>query len=190
MPEPTLASTVRRVGISTVDDLQVEGDQELRHRRWRYGLTTLVLSALMALGLVGVLGWWDTYGVEDATVQASGGGYDLSVRYGAVSRPALATPFEIIVRRDGGFSGPITLLVDRTYLEMWDENGLVPAPSAETARGDWVEWEFDPPSGDTLTVWYDARIEPGAQSGRDGSVAVVDDGQPVATVDFSTRVLP
>jgi hypothetical protein len=188
--EPTLTSTVRRVGISTVEDLRIAGDDELRRRRWRYGLTTLVLTALMMLGVVGALGWWDTYGVEDATVRASGGGYDLSVRYGTVSRPALATPFEITVRREGGFSDPIRLIVDRAYLEMWDENGLIPAPSAETTRGESVEWEFDPPSGDTLAVWYDARIEPGAQSGRDGSVAVLDEGQPVATVDFYTRVLP
>ena len=62
---------------------------------------------------------------------------------------------------------------------MWDENGLVPAPSAETTRGEWVEWEFDPPDGDELTVFYDARIEPAAQSGRSGEVAVLEDGVPV-----------
>ena len=107
-----------------------------------------------------------------------------------MTRPALATPFEIVVSRNGGFSAPVTILVDRAYLAMWDENGLVPAPSAETTRDEWVEWEFDPPTGDTLTVWYDARIEPGAQSGRDGSVAVLEGGQAVVTVEFSTRVWP
>jgi hypothetical protein len=178
------------VAISTVDGLQAAPRRELRNRRWRYGTTTFVLTALMALGVVDALGWFDTYGVDDDTVRASGGGYDLAVRYGTVTRPALATPFEIVVSRDGGFSAPVTILVDRAYLAMWDENGLVPAPSAETARDEWVEWEFDAPTGDTLTVWYDARIEPGAQSGRDGSVAVLDDGQPVVTVEFSTKVLP
>jgi hypothetical protein len=178
------------VAISTVDGLRAAAAGELRRRRWHYGATTFVLTALMVLGVVDAFGWFDVYGVDDATVRASGGGYDLEVRYGTVTRPALATPFEISVRRDGGFSAPVTVLVDRAYLAMWDENGLVPAPSAETTRDEWVEWEFDPPSGDTLTVWYDARIEPGAQSGRDGSVAVLHDGQPVVTVEFSTRVLP
>ena len=117
------------MAISTVDGLEAAADRELRHRRWRYGITTLVLTVLMALGVVDALGWWDTYGVDDATVRASGGGYDLAVRYGTVSRPALATPFEITVTRPGGFSEPITLVVDRSYLQMWDENGLVPAPS-------------------------------------------------------------
>ena len=137
----------------------------------------------MALGVVDALGWWDTYGVGDATVRATGGGYDLAVRYPTVSRPALASPFEIIVTRAGGFDGPITLAVDQAYIEMWDENGLVPAPAAETSRGDLIEWEFDPPSGDTLTIWYDARIEPAAQSGRDGSVAVLEDGEIVVGGD-------
>ena len=183
-------STVRRVAISTVDDLEAAADRDLRRRRWRYGTTTLVLTAVMVLGVVDALGWWDAYGVDDATVRASGGGYELAVRYGTVSRPALATPFEITVRRVAGFSEPVMLQVDRAYLTMWDENGLIPAPSAETTRGEWLLWEFEPPAGDTLTVWYDARIEPAAQSGRDGSVAVLHDGQPVATVDFHTRVLP
>lgn len=177
--------------VSTVEGIDDDLDGEIRRRRRRYGLTTLALSLLMALGVVDALGWLDTYGVDDATVRASGGGYDLAVRYGTVSRPALATPFEITVTKEGGFGGaPITLAVDRAYLELWDENGLIPAPAAEVTQGEWVEWEFDPPDGDTLTVWYDARIEPAAQSGRDGAVAVLDGGDPVVTVAFHTRVLP
>ena len=92
--------------------------------------------------------------------------------------------------RPGGFDGPVTIVVDRAYLAMWDENGLVPAPAAETTNGPWVEWEFDPPTGDTLVVTYDARIEPGAQSGRDGAVAVVEDGGVVVSVTFHTKVRP
>ena len=74
---------------------------------------------------------------------------------------------------------------------MWDENGLVPAPSAETVMGPWVVWEFDPPIGDTLLVSYDARIEPAAQEGRSGAVAVLDeDDAVIVQVDFTTRVWP
>jgi hypothetical protein len=177
------------VAISTVDGLETAPERELRRRRVHYSITTLVLTTLIFLGVVDAFGV-DVYGVDDGTVAASGGGYDLVVRYGTASRPGLATPFEITVRRADGFSDPVTLEVDRAYLAMWDENGMIPAPSAETASGEWVRWEFEPPVGDTLTVWYDGRIEPAAQSGRDGAVAVLDDGQPVATVEFSTRVLP
>lgn len=177
--------------LSTVEGIDADLDGEIRRRRRRYGITTAALTVLMALGVVDALGWFDAYGVDDATVRASGGGYDLAVRHGTVSRPALATPFEITVTKEGGFAGvPITLAVDRTYLELWDENGLIPAPASEVTEGEWVEWEFDPPDDDTLTVWFDARIEPAAQSGRDGSVAVLEDGDPVVTVTFHTRVLP
>ena len=108
-----------------------------------------------------------------------------------MSRPALATPFDIEVHQPGGFDGPVRIAVDQEYLRMWDENGLVPAPSAETVMGPWVVWEFDPPIGDTLLVSYDARIEPAAQQGRSGAVAVLDDDDAVVVqVDFTTRVWP
>ena len=132
----------------------------------------------------------DVYGVDTARVAASGGGYALEVRYGTVTRPALATPFEIVVERSDGFDGPVTVGVTRSYLALWDENGLLPAPSGETTGGPWVLWEFDPPPGDVLTIVYDARIEPAAQSGRDGSVAVFEDDEPVVRVDFHTAVRP
>jgi hypothetical protein len=178
------------VAISTIEDIDRGSPGELRQRRRRYGATTLTLSAIMALGVIDALDWWSAYGVDDATARASRGGYDLAVRYPTVSRPALASPFEIVVTRPGGFDGPVTIAIDQSYLEMWDENGLLPAPAAETSRGDMVEWEFDPPAGETLTVWYDARIEPAAQTGRSGSVAVIVEDETVVAADFATRLRP
>jgi hypothetical protein len=145
----------------------------------------MAASAIDAVGGVAILG------VDSDQVHATGGGLDLDVTYGVVSRPALATPFDIEVHRAGGFDGPIKVAVDHEYLRMWDENGLSPAPSAETVMGPWVVWEFDPPVGDTLRVALDARIEPAAQEGRSGAVAVLDaDDQPLVDVSFTTRVLP
>ena len=124
---------------STVLDIDEGTDAEIRRRRRRYGLTTAALSLLMALGVVDALGWIDTYGVDDDVVSAEGGGYELRVRYPSVSRPALASPFEIEVTRPEGFDVPVEIAVDRAYLEMWDENGLVPAPSTERSTGRWVD---------------------------------------------------
>jgi hypothetical protein len=130
-------------------------------------------------------------GVDSATTTAEGPDFELAVTYAEVSRPALATPFDIQVVQPGGFDAPIRIAVDQQYLRMWDENGLTPAPAEEGQVGDWVVWEFDPPSGDTLLVTYDARIEPAAQEGRHGTVAVLDDDDAVlARVDFTTRVMP
>jgi len=177
-------------GISTIDHLGPAPSGRRPSRSWLHTGTTVALVVIVAVACIDGLGWWDVYGVDTATVDAAGSGYELSVRHGTVSRPALATPFEITVTRRGGFDGPVTVVVDRAYLAMWDENGLVPAPAAETTRGEWVEWEFDPPAGDTLAIAYDARIEPGAQTGRDGAVGIVEDDEIVVAVDFHTAVRP
>ena len=176
--------------VSTVGDIGPESDRDLAKRRLLYAVSTGVVTLIMVLGVVDAFGWIDAYGVDSATVSASGGGYELEVQYPTVSRPALASPFEIIVSRQGGFDAPVTIGVRREYLKIWDENGLFPGPSAETVRGEWLEWEFDPPAGDELIVFYDGRIEPAQQSGRGGAVAVIEDDVAVVEVDFYTEVRP
>lgn len=150
-----------------------------------YGVFAVALVVFLGIAFTGA------YGVRATTVRATGGGYQLEVHHGRTSRPALATPFDITVRRADGFDGPVTVAVTAGYLRMWDENGLVPAPASEVSDGEWVVWEFDPPDGDELRIAYDARIEPAAQSGRKGRVEVRDEaGDPVVGVSFETEVLP
>jgi hypothetical protein len=167
------------------------GPAELDKRRTGYLLTTVFLTGLMLVVALDAFEGNAFLGVDSTTERASAGDLDLAVTYGVVSRPALATPFDIEVHRPGGFDGPVRVAVDQEYLRMWDENGLTPAPSAETVMGPWLVWEFDPPIGDTLLVTYDGRIEPAAQNGRSGAVAVLDEGDlPVVQIDFTTRVWP
>lgn len=167
-------------------------DPPERHPRLLgYRITTVVLTAIIGLALVDGLTPAAVLGVDTATTRATAAGYELAVTYGEVSRPALATPFDIRVVHEGGFDGPVRIAVDQEYLRMWDENGLVPAPATELVAGDLVVWEFEPPVGDELLVSYDARIEPAAQEGRSGRVAVLGDAdQVLVTVDFTTRLLP
>jgi hypothetical protein len=167
------------------------GDRLVRNRRRLYRLTTLVLVVVLAGALVDAAGIYPTYGVDTRHATASAGGYELEVRYGAVTRPALATPFDIEVRRPGGFDGPVTVAVSSEYLSIWDENGLDPSPSKETASPGVLEWEFDPPRGDALAISFDARIEPAAQQGKPGMVAVLDpEGATLVSVSFRTRLRP
>lgn len=164
---------------------------DVRPRRVGYALTTALLTAAIGLTVLDGLTPLALIGVDSATTTARGDGFELSVTYGEVSRPALATPFDIRVVHPGGFDGPVRIAVDQEYLRMWDENGVVPAPAEEGLVDGWVVWEFDPPSGDTLLVSYDARIEPAAQDGRSGTVAVLDDDDVVlAEVEFTTRLMP
>ena len=167
------------------------GPSSLSKRRTGYLLTTVFLTGLMLVVALDAFEGNAFLGVDSTTERASAEDVDLAVTYGVGSRPALATPFDIEVHRPGGFDGPVRIAVDQEYLRMWDENGLTPAPADETLVGDWVVWEFDPPSGTTFLVTYDARIEPAAQEGRSGAVAILDEDDAVlAQVDFTTRVMP
>ena len=170
---------------------QEDAASVMRKRRVLYVVATTVLTAMVGLAAADALGLMRGYGVDTDHAVATGGGYELDVRFGRVTRPALATPFDIEVVRKGGFDGPVTIAVDSRYLALWDENGLDPSPASETADDTWVYWEFDPPPGDTLLVSFDARIEPAAQQGKTGRVAILDDDdRPVVAVSFTTTILP
>ena len=162
----------------------------LRNRRAFYGLTTAILTLIVAVALVGNATELASIGVRSARVGDAAGGYQLDVTYGSTSRAGLATPLVIEVRKEGGFDGPISVAVDHRYMELWDENGFYPTPSSETTMGDWLVWEFDPPTGDVLRFTYDGRISPAVQAGRDGLVAVLEQDVPVVSVEFHTRILP
>jgi hypothetical protein len=158
----------------------------LRVRRARI-LRRLFMGALYVFLAVGLTGW---FGVRSRTTTADGGGYELTVTYGQVSRGGLATPWSFEVHRPGGFDGPITISTTSSYLDLFDENGFDPEPSSERATPDTVIWEFEPPDGDTLGVSLDARLEPGVQWGRSGETSVLVDGKPVVTAKYKTWVLP
>jgi hypothetical protein len=143
-----------------------------------------LLFAFLAVGLLGRLG------VRSRTTTARGGGYELTVTYGQVSRAGLATPWALEVHHQGGFDGPVTVSTTSKYLDLFDENGFDPQPSSSTATPDVVIWEFDPPDGDTLAISLDARIEPGAQSGHTGETSVLVDGKPVVTARYKTWIMP
>lgn len=166
------------------------GDQ-VPGRRLGYAVTTTLVTALMAVALVDGVTGAAILGVDSRTVRTSGPGFELAVTYGEVTRPALATPFDIEIEQPGGFEDVVRIAVDHEYLRMWDENGLSPAPSEESVLGEWVVWEYDPPAGTVLRITFDARIEPAAQEGRSGAVAVLDaDDSELARLEFTTRVLP
>jgi hypothetical protein len=174
----------------TVDLARPEHRRLRRRRHAGYAATTAVL-ALLVVGAVLDGAGVDVYGVDTAHATAASGDWELDVRYGTRSRPALATPFDIEVTRTGGFDGPVTIAVSSSYLAMWDENGLDPQPAVETQDGEYLQWTFDPPAGEVLAVSFDARIEPGAQNGEAGRVAVLDEaGRELVAVDVRTTVLP
>jgi hypothetical protein len=167
---------------STLTDLRT-ADQNVRGRAIRR-VTVTVLALFVVLGAVGV------FGMRTATTRTSGGGYDLVVEYARVSRAGLDTPWTVTVRHAGGFEGPITLATTAEYFEMFETQGLDPAPDAETVAGRYRYLTFEPPPGDTLTVTYDAYVQPSSQVGHRARTALIVDGREVARVDYRTRLVP
>jgi hypothetical protein len=176
--------------LSRLDESSQARIRSRRRRTIRFG--TALLSAIMLTAALDGIGAVDAVGVDTRTVEADAGDTHLEVRYAHVTRPALATPFEIVVTREGGFGGQqVAVAVSTGYLELFDLNGVLPGPAEETADRDRQLWTFDPPDGDSLRIVYEARIEPAVQSGRTGRVAVLGpDGAEAAAVTFTTSVRP
>jgi hypothetical protein len=161
-----------------------------RYRRIAYTVMTVLLTALLGLVVLDGLSLVDAFGVDTSEVTDSGDGYTLTVTAATVSRPGLATPLKVRVRRDGGFDEPIELAFDRSYLQHFDFNRMYPEASGDHSSGDLVVLEFDPPDGDELVVELDGRLEPAVQSGFGGSIGVLDGDEQVVEVTFHTRVMP
>lgn len=146
--------------------------------------------ALGALALFVAAGLGGAFGVRSGTARAvHPSGLQVVVTYPRVARPGLAVPLSIRISKPGGFDGPIEVAVPTAYLQLFDENGFEPDPAESTADATDTRWTFDPPDGDTLTIWLDTRVEPGVQWRRHGSVRVVADGDALETA-FETWIAP
>ena len=169
---------------STIPGEETEGHQV--RARFLRRVFAVLLIAFVAAGMAGV------FGVTSAEARAEGGGYELAVTYGKVSRPGLATPWVVKIRSPGGFDGPITIATTASYFDAFDENGLDPEPSASVGEGDDIVWEFDPPEGELFTLSFDARIEPAVQlQSFAARTALLDaSGGEIVSVSYRTRVMP
>jgi hypothetical protein len=157
-----------------------------RLRRARMGRRVLITI----LAVFVLLGLGTAFGARTRTASASGGGFDLTVRYPAVTRPGLAIRWIITVHRAGGFDGPVDLGITSRYLDLFDFNNLDALPSGTKTDGALTVWTFDPPVGDTLVVAFDGRVEPAQQFGKSATVAVLAGNVPVVSVAYRTRVMP
>jgi hypothetical protein len=143
-----------------------------------------VLTIVVLLGLVGV------FGMRSATVTSSAGGYDLTVKYGWISRAGLDTPWTVTVHHAGGFEGDVTLATTTDYFEMFETQGLTPAPTGETTGAGVTYLNFAAPPGDTLRVVYDAYIQPSSQHGYPAITRLIIGGQLITSVRYRTHLVP
>jgi hypothetical protein len=152
---------------------------------WGRRVFVTALVVLLVAALAGFVG------VRTATARGSEDGWSVSLDYPSVARAGLDVTFAATVRHDGGFGDVVTLALSGDYLDVYEQQGWHPEPSAERRDADTLYLTFDAPAeGDTLVVSYDAYVQPSAQRGRDGTLAVLTDGREVAVVPFRTRLLP
>jgi hypothetical protein len=113
-------------------------EPNLLHSRRARTLRRLFMTLLFAVLAVGATGG---HGVHSRTTTVQGGGYQLTVTYGQITRPGLATPWSLEIRHPGGFDGPITVSTNTKYLDLFDENGFDPQPSKSTATPDMAKYK-------------------------------------------------
>lgn len=152
-----------------------------RSLRW---VSVVIVFGVVGLALSGFAGL-----ATDSTT-TTGDEFSVRVEYATVSRPGLATPFIVEIESTSGtLPTELTIELPRNYLAMFDENGLDPAPDSISSDGETEVWTFRPGDVATLSIDFDARLQPNTHFSRDGWV-VVQGGESAVRVDFRTRVMP
>jgi hypothetical protein len=148
-------------------------------------------AALAGFALVVLASIFTGLGVRTSVASGAGGGYHVSVEHPAVARAGLDTVWQVTVRRDSPLDKELELAVTGSYLDLFETQAGHPEPSESSRDGDTLHLTFTTtPGSDTFVVAYDAYVQPSAQRGRDGTVSVVVDGEPVATAHFTTHLVP
>jgi hypothetical protein len=145
---------------------------------------------LTAMALVVAADLLSLLGVRTSTTSAQRDGYSLTLHYPSVARAGLDTPWQVTVTHRGGFGKQVTLAVSGSYFNIFETQGFHPEPADETRDAQTLYLTFTAPPGDTFVVDFDAYIQPSSQQGRSATLAVVDGGTPVVSLDYHTRLWP
>jgi hypothetical protein len=171
-------------GRSTLEGLEHCGDG--RVAAWSRRAVLIVLALVLLVGVVSLLG------VHTRHQHAEDGGYRLSLSYPAIARAGLDTKWQVVLEHPGGFTAKtVTLAVTGDYFDIFETQGFHPEPAGSTRDGTWLYLTFDtPPTGERLVVDFDAYIQPSSQLGRGATLEVLDAGEPVVSLDYTTWLLP
>ncbi|MGH3348610.1 MAG: hypothetical protein ACRDO4_16650 [Nocardioides sp.] len=148
-------------------------------------------ATLVGLALFVLAGALALFGVRTGVASADGGGYHLTVEHPRVARAGLDVVWEVTVRRDSPLDRELVLGVSAEYFDLFETQAFHPEPTDASRDGETMYLTFaTTPGSDTFVVSYDAYIQPAAQRGRDGRVAVFEGDLPVVSAEFSTYLVP
>ncbi len=148
------------------------------------------LVGLLALVAVVLAGATSLLGLRTETTTASGSGYTLELTYPRVARAGLDVMWQLSVQHQGGFPKDLTLSLSADQFDIYEHQAFYPSPASETRTGDQLLLTFTAPPGDTFVLSFDAYVQPSSQVGKTATVSVLSNGQPAATVHYSTLLAP
>jgi hypothetical protein len=183
-----MMATMGHNGIKRWEDLGTApwetGPKDIHRSRNLRRVLLVILALFVLAGAIGLLG------ARTTSVSGAADGYHLTVFYPSITRPGLAIRWVAIVEKDGGFDGPFQLATTSTYFNLFDFNNLDPTPAELTTTGVASIWTFDPPTGQSMRITMDARLEPARQHGSQATTSLMVGGVSVVSVHYQTRVMP
>jgi hypothetical protein len=169
--------------MSTLEDLQ--SHDQLRRGRWLRRAFIAVLAVLVVIDLTGLLG------VHTSSKETDFGGYQVRLDYPRFARAGQDVLWRVTLRHEGGFGkDPIVLAVSADYFDIFETQGFYPDPDTQSATTRYVYYSYQPPPGDTMTVTFDAYIQPGSQIGRSATLAVTVGSTTVSRIGYHTWLAP
>ncbi len=171
----------------TVRDTHTQSVEAARRDRLARRIGIVITGVFVAAGLLGLLGY------RQSSASATAPPFTLTVSYPSISRGGLPSNWQLRLTRTDGEALPpsIEIRSSAAFFDDFDENGLDPDPASTWVDADELVWTFEPPLGArSLTVSFDARLQPNARGWRDGSSTVVIEGLRPLTVDYRIWELP
>ena len=169
---------------STSTAPEIHPDTKIRRARNQRRVGLVLLAAFLALGLAGL------FGPKTSRVTAHSNGYELTVTYPSISRPGLPVRWEVLLKHPGGFQEKVRIAITFDYFHLFDVTGIEPESTSSSSDGKTIVFEFDPPSGDTFRMQFDASVEPGVHELPRATTSALVGGRPAVQVSFATRVVP
>lgn len=152
-------------------------------RRHASPLSLAVFGSVIVLGFAGLLG-------HERDWRAAANGAELTVHSPEITRNGEFLEMRISVETEE----PIGELVIGIEAALWEDltvNTMIPAPTdEESADGEFRFTFAELEPGTPFLLKIDLQVNPDIVGGNDGTVAVYDDGEPIAEVPISITVLP
>ena len=173
--------------LHTLEDATVQSEKAAARGRTIRRLVVVAMALFVGAGVAGLLGY------RSATVTDGSGPYELTVHHPAITRAGLPSNWDLsLVRTDGqDLGGSIDVQTTASYFDLFDQNGLEPAPEGEWQDEEVLVWTYEPGPGDTaLVLHYDGRLQPNLRGWWDAETTVLVDDARVATVSYRTVAMP